>query len=305
MTNNIIKLRKLTAEMYALLSVFDLTMRLKGRNSLWTLFVEATKCCRPLLEAWVREKVFLHQDVIMIGAAIEELIDKIEEAALKHLLDQMQGEELNPDYCLGPDDKSFLAYLVKVACKHNFPRDARNKHVVVHDQNRRTQSGRPYLVLATGVDTSTSDGEKNDDGSAFPEYQWGVDGMWLEDVQELQAYDRFISLSDSCKIIILLDKMFNHPLKAFEKAAARCGIDNRFLQPYRRRLSRINRFKNINSIQRIACVMEITEPAARKRLAAAYQKLDSFAGGAFKMARPITRQEAPCPRPPPPTRQCC
>lgn len=57
------KLRKLTAEMFAILSVSDPIIRLEKRNLLFTHFVDAAKCCRSALEAWVRKKIFLGQSV--------------------------------------------------------------------------------------------------------------------------------------------------------------------------------------------------------------------------------------------------
>ena len=271
MTDNNRSLGRLAA-MFVLLSVPDRILRLNGRNSLWTLFVEEAKCCRPLLEAWVRKTIFLGQSVPMMGSVVQGLCDRIEETALQHLLDQMQGEEPDPSYCLGPsDNESLLPYLVRIAFKHNLPRDSRNAFVVAHDKDKRTQSGRPYLVLATGVETS--DRGEEDDGSTFPEYGWGVDALWLEDVQELQAYDRFRFLDNTSKLMILLDKMDGYLLRDFDEAAARCGIDSRFLQPYRRRLSRIK--GNSKGVRRMTYVMEMSEPTVRKRLAVAYQKLES------------------------------
>ncbi len=99
------KLRKLTAEMFEILSISGSSMRLEERNLLWTLFVEAAKCCRSALEAWVRKKIFLGQSVPMMDTEVEDLCDRIEEIALKHLLNQLQGEEQNPSYFLGPSDK--------------------------------------------------------------------------------------------------------------------------------------------------------------------------------------------------------
>lgn len=264
------------AAMFALLSVPDRALRLGGRNSLWTLFVEEARCYRPLLESWVRKAIFFGQSVPLMGSVVEGLCDQIEETALQHLLDQMQGEESDPSYCLGrpSDHKSLFRYFQRIALKHNLPRDSRNKYVVARDQHRRIQSGRPYLVLATGVDTSDR-GEEDDDGSTFAaEYSWGVDALWLESVQELQAYDRFCFLDNTSKIMILLDKMDGYLLRDFDEAAARCGIDSRFLQPYRRRLSRI-KGNSIVGVRRMTYVMEMSEPTVRKRLAAAYQKLES------------------------------
>lgn len=271
MTDNVkLRLRKKTSEMLAILSISDPIARLKERNLLWTLFVDAAELGRPLLEAWVRKRILFGHTVPMMGSVVEELCDRIEEIALQHLLDQMQGEEPNPSYCLGWGDRLLQGYFIRMAFKHNLPRDARNKYVVAYAQNERIKSGRPYLVLATDVDTS---GGENDE-STFPEYKWGVDALWLEDVEELMAHDRFRLLDDTSKIMILLDKMDDgFLLRDFDEAATRYGIDHRFLQPYRRRLSLIK--GKIMGVQRIAYVMDISEPTVRKRLEKAYRKLDS------------------------------
>lgn len=263
------KIKKLTINIKKTLAIETRHERIKRRDQLFSFFFEITELLAQSTETWIKNRVLLKYRVPMLCSEVEKIRFEMEKAGFERLLDQLQGETQSDDLRLMPD-QSIFQFLVKIARNANIPRNARSRLRIPEGELTRTlgrdQQNRPGLVSAV-------ESEEND---ALPDYVWGVEPFSFVAVEELEVYGKFCELDVPSKLVILLDRITNDTIEAFDLAAARCGIDPKDIKPHRDRLkAKIDVNPNRRRLARteIAAILGISQPTFRSHLEKAYSRL--------------------------------